>query len=126
MKRLLLVTLLALPLAGCGPSGCSTISALASNDKGVLQGQKLDEQVMGGVDALGTSANVLLEAAAKSGAATRKQLLAAQKIRREMDLAHSAAFRAYQAGDAVTFKDRLAAVTDLNKQATALFNEVKK
>lgn len=126
MKLLTAGALAALAILASGCSGCSTVSAALSNDHAVLQGQKIDEQAMGSVDALGSSANVLIEAAAKSGLATRDQLLLAKDIRAKMDAAHDAAYAAYTAGDAVTFSAKLAAVTDLNKKATKLFDEVRK
>lgn len=126
MKLFAIGALAALALVTAGCSGCSTIDKALSNDHAVLAGQKIDEQAMGSVDALGSSANVLIEAAAKSGLATRDQLLLAKDIRAKMDAAHDAAYAAYKAGDAVTFSAKLAAVTDLNKKATKLFDEVRK
>lgn len=129
MRHLKMMALLVAAVALTGfastTTGCAPLAAAVS-DKPVLGGQKLDEQVMGGVDALGTSANVLIEAAAKSGLASRDQLLKAKQLRRDIDAAHAAAYAAYRVGDAALFSQKLAAVTELNKRATTLFNEVKK
>jgi hypothetical protein len=129
MKRIWIVAALAVAaLTGAGCSGCTSITqatkAVAS-DQAILGGQKIDEQVLSGVYALGSSANVLIEAAAKTGALTHDQVLLAQKIRKQLDAGIAAAQAAYDVGDAAKFTAKVAAVTELNKQATALFNEVK-
>lgn len=125
MKLLSLAALVAVAMLSASCSGCAPIQAAISSDHAVLEGQKVDEQALGAVDALGSSANILLKEAAESGLASRDQLLMAQSIRKDMDVAHDAARAAYDAGDAQTFAARLAAVTRLNNRAQALLKEVK-
>lgn len=132
MRILSAAALVAVAIMTAGCSGCSTITA-ATSGHGVLSGQKMDEQVMGGVDALGSAANALIEAAAKlrdpatgKPVASREQLLLAQSIRKDMDAAHAAAKAAYDAGDAASFQDKLAAINELSRRATALYHEVTK
>ena len=124
MKLFHVSALVALSLftAGCN-SGCAPIQAAVSG-KPLAGGTAIDEKAMGAVDALGISTNHLLTAAAKSGKLSRAQLLQAQEIRRNMDLAHDAALAAYKAGDAATFSDKMGAVNELARRATALYDGV--
>jgi hypothetical protein len=130
MKRLLTVgAMVALALVCAGCSGCtSTIQAAAgaaTSGKGVLSGQKIDEQAMGGVYALASSANLLIAAAANSGLASRDQLLAAKQIGHDIDAGVLVARAAYDAGDAASFNAKVAALAGLNTKAQAFYNEVK-
>jgi hypothetical protein len=126
MRKLILVPLLLVAaISTGGASGCQTLKNIVDPSASVGGGHKIDEQAMGAVDTLGTSANYIITAAARSDALSRDQLLKAQQLRRDIDAAHAAAYAAYKAGDAKAFNDKMAAVTDLAKKAQSLFNEVK-
>lgn len=133
MRLLSIAALAAVAILSAGCSGCSTVEKAISNDHAVLEGQKIDEQAMGAVDALGITANTLIKAAADlrdpaTGlpVATRAQLLQLQSIRKDLDAAHDAAKAAYDIGDAKTFRERLQALTTLSNRAAALYREVTK
>ena len=106
---------LALPTAGCA----QLPDWLPRNDRGVLEGQKLDEQALGLAYAGATLANIAI-ANLPPGVLTRDQLLEVKRLKGVVDKGLPAAQAAYDAGDAKTYREKIAAVRVAIDRITAL------